>query len=149
MRHPPSVRPRPRTWQCPPTMPRTIFFFLMFLSGLADALHHMQITPPHSLYKRQMGSTQLVVRNQCAQTIWPGILTQHGNGPPTNGFELGSGSSRTFSVSENWQGRVWGRTNCTFNEGGQSSTPCGTGDCGRSLSCIGTVSHRAFLTDRC
>lgn len=107
------------------------------------AIHHMDIKPPRKLQTRQSSGTQLVVRNSCESTIWPGLLTQSGNGPGTNGFALSSGTQRSFIVSEDWQGRVWGRTNCSFNGGGTSSTPCGTGDCGNTISCIGTVSNLA------
>lgn len=111
---------------------------LLFLPRV-QALHHMSIKPPTSLYRRQSSGTQLVVTNTCESTIWPGLLTQSGNGPPVNGFALTSGGQRTFTVSENWQGRIWGRTNCSFNGAGTSSTPCGTGHCGDGISCTGTV----------
>ncbi|GAB7353959.1 hypothetical protein MBLNU459_g4557t2 [Dothideomycetes sp. NU459] len=42
------------------------------------------------------------------------------------------------TVSENWQGRIWGRTNCTFNNQGTANgggKACGTGDCNGALSC--------------
>ena len=47
-------------------------------------------------------------------------------------------------MSDNWQGRVWGRTNCSFNEDGTRSAngqpaACGTGDCFGVLNCVTTV----------
>ncbi|KAF4595240.1 thaumatin family protein [Ophiocordyceps camponoti-floridani] len=68
----------------------------------------------------------LVVSNNCDTTIWPGIATQSGTGPGTGGFELLPGQNRTLLVSADWQGRVWGRTNCTVNG---NSCACKTGDC--------------------
>ena len=91
----------------------------------------------------------LRVTNQCEEVIHPAISTQAGSGPGTNGFALGSGDSRSLTVSADWQGRVWGRTNCSFNadgtgasnRGGQdgSGRACGTGDCNGMLNCIVSV----------
>ncbi|PFH59406.1 hypothetical protein XA68_12436 [Ophiocordyceps unilateralis] len=68
----------------------------------------------------------LIVTNNCDTTIWPGIATQSGTGPGTGGFELLPGQNRTLWVAADWQGRVWGRTNCTVNG---NSCACTTGDC--------------------
>lgn len=94
-------------------------------------------------------SVPLVVSNNCEQTIWPGIGTQAGTGAGTGGFELASGESKSLMVSTDWQGRVWGRTNCSFNELGTGASnlngnngagaACTTGDCGGVLSCVLTV----------
>jgi hypothetical protein len=96
-------------------------------------------------------SVPLVISNNCAETIWPGIGTQAGTGAGTGGFELASGDSRSLTVSADWQGRVWGRTNCSFNVAGTgasnlngndgSGAACDTGDCGGVLSCVLTVSN--------
>jgi hypothetical protein len=83
------------------------------------------------------GTIPIVITNKCGSTIWPGIGTQAGTGPGTGGFELDSGASKDLWVSPNWQGRVWGRTNCTVN--GDSCT-CKTGDCSGQLSCGYSVS---------
>ncbi|EON95928.1 putative thaumatin family protein [Phaeoacremonium minimum UCRPA7] len=45
-----------------------------------------------------------------------------------------------MEVSSNWQGRVWGRTNCTFTENGTApadmgGVACTTGDCFGKLDC--------------
>jgi len=102
--------------------------------------HHMARIPPLDLSRRQnSANTPLIISNFCGETIYPGLLTQSGVGPGTGGFQLNANSTRSFSVSENWQGRVWGRTNCTFNSGGTGQ--CGTGDCGGILNCRGTVSE--------
>ena len=107
--------------------------------------HHMDYLPrpnPHKLECRA-NNPPLIITNNCPETIYPGILSQSGIGPGTGGFELSAGTGKTFSVSENWQGRVWGRTNCSFNSYGTGSASgrgpaCSTGDCG-ALSCVGTV----------
>ncbi|KAH7037327.1 thaumatin family-domain-containing protein [Microdochium trichocladiopsis] len=74
----------------------------------------------------------LLVTNNCPDTLWPGIATQHGDGPESTGFELGPGKRRNMTVGSTWQGRVWGRTNCTAD--GETAT-CATGDCFGKLEC--------------
>jgi len=80
----------------------------------------------------------LLVTNRCRDTIWPGLFTSNGTGPDSLGFELTTGSTRNLSVLSDWNGRIWGRTNCTFDDKGVGH--CGTGDCGGKLECTGTVS---------
>ncbi|KAI1641512.1 thaumatin family protein [Biscogniauxia mediterranea] len=87
------------------------------------------INPP--LTKRD-NPIPLIITNNCQDTLWPGISTQHGDPPEVNGFELGPGQSRNMSVGPTWQGRVWGRTNCTTS--GDTAT-CETGDCFGKLNC--------------
>lgn len=79
----------------------------------------------------------LTITNKCDSTIWPGIATQAGRGPGTGGFELAQGKSKDLWVSWDWQGRVWGRTNCTVNG---DSCSCKTGDCFGMLDCEASVS---------
>ncbi|CAP67621.1 uncharacterized protein PODANS_1_15140 [Podospora anserina S mat+] len=103
-------------------------------SAQVTELDHNNLTP-----------IPLLVTNNCAETIWPGIATQNGIGPGTGGFELGPGASRQMYVSPDWQGRVWGRTNCSFNADGTgpsnlngvngAGAACLTGDCFAQLDC--------------
>ncbi|KAI9163248.1 Thaumatin-like protein 1 [Paramyrothecium foliicola] len=78
------------------------------------------------------GMVPLVITNKCEATMWPGIATQAGTGPGTGGFELSRGDKRELRVSGDWQGRIWGRTNCTVNG---DSCSCETGDCFGKLDC--------------
>jgi hypothetical protein len=100
-------------------------------------------------------SRPLIITNQCSDTIYPGILTQAGEGPADTGFKLDPGVSHTQSVSEAWEGRVWGRTNCSFNTDGTlpaNNTPgkaCLTGDCAGSVSCKVSVSIVTVLQISC
>lgn len=87
----------------------------------------------------------LRITNNCPEMIWPAVLTQSGIGPESSGFELEPGASNPQEVSGDWQGRVWGRTNCTFSPArepasGQGGIVCQTGDCGQFIECRGTVS---------
>ncbi|KAF2421115.1 Osmotin, thaumatin-like protein [Tothia fuscella] len=78
----------------------------------------------------------LLITNRCSDTIWPAISTQNGTGPKSTGFELKAGISQNLTVDTNWNGRVWGRTNCTFDTKGVGS--CRTGDCAGHLECSAT-----------
>lgn len=100
----------------------------------AEFISHKPITnvarkgPP----SEEEGRVPLKITNKCDSTIWPGIATQSGVGPGTGGFELGTGNTTDLWVSPDWQGRVWGRTNCTVND---DSCSCETGDCFGLLDC--------------
>lgn len=97
--------------------------------------------PPHEDWE---GRIPLKITNQCPDTIWPAILTQHGTGPSTGGFGLDAGDSRNLWVGSTWQGRVWGRTNCT---GDGDSASCDTGDCFKKLECEFAGSLPATLAE--
>ena len=93
----------------------------------------------HHVEKRQGGdlNTPLLIANWCSDDIYPAFITQGGEGPKENGFQLSSGANQTIYVTSDWQGRVWGRTNCSFSDNGHSSggSACSTGDCGGALNC--------------
>lgn len=86
----------------------------------------------------------LVVENLCDETLWPAIASQAGTGPNSTGFALSPGTKQSMSVSSNWQGRVWGRSNCSFNAAGtgpanvNGGKACSTGDCNGVLACVVT-----------
>ena len=105
-----------------------------------EAIHHMKRAP--IAYVAQRGETRpLNVLNQCAEPIWAAFATQAGTGPASGGFKLDVGASKNQQVSPDWQGRVWGRTNCSFNAAGTGAAgtngwgACATGDCAGLLSC--------------
>ncbi|KAF2011012.1 glycoside hydrolase family 2 protein [Aaosphaeria arxii CBS 175.79] len=115
---------------------------LSLISSLpfADGMHHMASVAPRRVDRRKEPVTPLLITNNCPETIWPGIRTQSGDGPAKQGFELQPGKTSNQTVSEDWQGRVWGRTNCTFNEDGTgpkegSGRACKSGDCYGVLDC--------------
>ena len=93
---------------------------------------------------------QLTVANGCGELIWPGIVTQSGIGPGSGGFELTPGTSRLMFISADWAGRIWGRTDCSFNSDGSGPSTsdgvngygaaCLTGDCFGKLNCQFAVS---------
>lgn len=130
---------------------------LLMLSSVptTTAANHMQLFSvplrSHATADSDDATITLRVVNNCTDDIYPGILTQGGTAPETNGFLLNPGASKTQYVSPDWQGRVWGRTNCSFNDNGTAPAvygqyngtgkACLTGDCGGTVACAGTVSH--------
>lgn len=137
-----TSRGRRRSYHASHTSILLLCTSLIALSSLpfADALHHMARKAPRRLERRKEPITPLLVTNNCGDTIWPGISTQSGKGPPENGFELQPGKTSNQTVSEDWQGRVWGRTNCSFNAQGTGpknggGRACRSGDCNGILNC--------------
>jgi Thaumatin family len=138
-----------RRWRGPKRkMLMALLLIFSTLASRACAIHHMR-RPPLVWVNQRDDSRPLSIVNQCPETIWPGILTSAGTGPGTGGFSLAVGGVRNMTVSGDWQGRVWARTNCTFNlagTGASNSGPtgggiaCTTGDCGGIVNCQGTVS---------
>jgi beta-mannosidase len=118
----------------------------------ASAEHHMSRPPLHWVNKRN-SNVPLRITNNCEQDIYPAIQTQAGTGPPTTGFRLTPSSSNPQSVSADWQGRVWGRTNCSFNAQGTApannapGSACSTGDCGGTVICRGSGHPPASLAE--
>ncbi|KAI1077569.1 thaumatin family protein [Whalleya microplaca] len=93
--------------------------------------HRVYPTRRRPLTKRR-NPIPLIITNNCAETIWPGIATQDGAAPESHGFELGPGEIKNMTIGSTWQGRIWGRTNCTTS--GDTAT-CMTGDCFGKLDC--------------
>lgn len=122
-----------------------VFLFFPRTNGL----HHMKRAPLQYITQRDETRPFSIV-NRCAETIHPGIATQSGTPPLLSGFELYPGGIVNISVSADWQGRIWGRTNCSFNfDGSGPSTfggvngygrSCSTGDCNGILNCQASVS---------
>ena len=120
----------------------------LLLLHLTTALHHMKRAPLSWVENRAAG-VPLVVTNMCREVIYPAIVTQSGTAP-IGGFMLDSGQTQDYVVSSDWQGRVWGRTNCSFNPAGTAPSvsggalgngaACSTGDCGGIVNCRATVS---------
>jgi len=144
----PAVFTRPRS-----SYVSTASIILIFASftAVSSGLHHMKriygrasLSPIET--RQGQNEIPLVITNNCADDIYPGITTQSGTGPSHTGFQLSSGSTNNLTVSSDWQGRIWGRTNCSFNGDGtgpSNNSPgkaCGTGDCNGLLNCQVTVS---------
>ncbi|KAF2288653.1 hypothetical protein GH714_009985 [Hevea brasiliensis] len=79
---------------------------------------------------------QLIIVNNCNESIWPGVLGGAGHQTPKDGgFHLGSGEEIVLDLPQKWSGRIWGRQGCSFDKNGKGS--CDTGDCSGLLHCQG------------
>uniref|UniRef100_A0A0D9XVS1 Thaumatin-like protein n=1 Tax=Leersia perrieri TaxID=77586 RepID=A0A0D9XVS1_9ORYZ len=79
------------------------------------------------------GGIQLIMVNNCGESVWPGILGSAGHPTPqSGGFHLGPGEETAFDVPTHWSGRVWPRRGCSFDAAGRHGS-CATGDCGGGL----------------
>ncbi|KMT06470.1 hypothetical protein BVRB_7g161390 [Beta vulgaris subsp. vulgaris] len=82
-------------------------------------------------------SIQLIFKNKCSYTVWPGTLTGTGPQLPSTGFTLESGASYTLAALPSWSGRIWARTRCSLDAVTQKFV-CGTADCASGqISCNG------------
>lgn len=87
--------------------------------------------------KRKEG-IQLIIVNNCKETIWPGMLGTNGvSSPKHGGFQLSSGEQLILQVPDRWSGRVWGRQGCNFDQITGNNGSCQTGDCAGLLQCNG------------
>ncbi len=139
--------------RCSRSATKHLIIPLLFGILPADALHHMKRGISQDLSLRGV-SRPLVITNQCQETIYPAIATQKGTAPDTGGFSLSAGQQRNLTVSADWQGRVWGRTNCTFNSDGTGASnhggynggglACATGDCGGVVDCKNPVGNSSI-----
>ncbi|KAH8654504.1 thaumatin family-domain-containing protein [Tricladium varicosporioides] len=123
-------------------------FIPIVASFHTNIMFDRKISPQHRPARwgppiKRDGTIPLKVTNKCAEKIWPGVGTQAGTGPGIGGFELGPGEDKMMMVSADWQGRVWGRTNCSFNPEGTGAAinngagaACDSGDCGGVLNCV-------------
>jgi hypothetical protein len=118
----------------------------LFIVEYALAQRHMRQPPVHTVNRRD-SDIPIRVTNKCHEEIYPAVSTQHGSGPQDSdtGFTLAPDAFRDITVSADWQGRVWGRTNCTNGTSsdlrtGQGWSQCTTGDCGTFPTCQRTVS---------
>ena len=129
----------------------SLLLILLLPFPLVPAIHHMKRAPVYYVARQSESEKPLVVKNLCDEVIYPGIVTQAGHAPSVGGFRLDTGEQRNLTVGADWQGRVWGRTNCSFNPQGTGpknvggnnggGRACGTGDCGGIVNCRATVSR--------
>ncbi|KAJ6407851.1 hypothetical protein OIU84_011207 [Salix udensis] len=79
---------------------------------------------------------QLILVNNCNESLWPGVLGGAGHSTPKDGgFLLDSGEEVVLDLPDKWSGRIWGRQGCSFDSNGKGS--CDTGDCSGLLHCRG------------
>jgi hypothetical protein len=82
-----------------------------------------------------MASCTFTISNYCSQPVWPGTLAGAGTPQLSTGFRLDPGRSVQVAAPTGWSGRMWARTGCVFDAGGNGK--CQTGDCGGRVECAG------------
>ena len=133
-----------------------MLLFFLLLAGLVAAQTHIPSTaattafpsstatppslpppiliPPPPNVPYIPNNRSITITNSCADDIWPALLTSNNTGPYQSGFHLASQKSVQLWVSNDWTGRIWARTNCSFNDS-RSTGPCFTGSCANVLNC--------------
>ncbi|KAF5467334.1 hypothetical protein F2P56_017165, partial [Juglans regia] len=105
------------------------------LKQMANALLPFFLCILYSLFFAD--GIQLIIVNNCKESIWPGVLGTSGQpNPKDGGFHLYSGEEVVLEVAEGWSGRIWGRQGCCF-EKQTGKRSCQTGDCAGLLHCQG------------
>ncbi|KAH9856497.1 thaumatin-like protein [Lenzites betulinus] len=85
-------------------------------------------------------ATTLTVVNGCPFTICTPAIHRRGRRQrcprSDDGWEQSASQSVSFSVSDNWKGRIWGRRDCDFSTLDKPGrTQCLTGGCDGGLEC--------------
>jgi Thaumatin family. len=95
-------------------------------------------TNPGSPSPTATGERTFTLVNNTSQTIWAAAAGNAGFAAPANGgWVMTPGSTFTVKVANNWAGRFWGRTYCSFDSSGHGT--CETGSCGNVLQCNGAT----------
>ncbi|CAD6261610.1 unnamed protein product [Miscanthus lutarioriparius] len=93
--------------------------------------------------RRAESARVFTIINQCKAVIWPAVAPGESFGG--GGFALRPGQSMMFTAPVGWSGRIWGRTDCNFDAGGNGS--CATGSCGSALKCGSSGATPASLAE--
>ncbi|XP_042477054.1 protein P21-like [Macadamia integrifolia] len=76
-------------------------------------------------------ATKFEITNQCSYTVWAASVWTVSI--PGGGKQLKPGETWVINVTNSTSGRIWGRTNCTFDASGNGS--CETGGCNNKFDC--------------
>ncbi|GAA5902000.1 hypothetical protein JCM6882_000165 [Rhodosporidiobolus microsporus] len=107
----------------------------------------VQVFPSRSF----AASRTFTITNSCSETLWTAITNfgEHQTYTGARGFEQASGNTTEVTIPSPWNGRIWPRRKCEFDDDGEGS--CVTGDCDGLLECkdgtIGTVNVGEFNLD--
>ena len=103
-------------------------------TSLPPSLRPPVLIPPPPNVPQILNNRSITITNSCLDDIWPALLTTNNTGPYQSGFYLASQKSIQLWVSNDWIGRIWARTNCSFNES-TNTGPCFTGSCANVMNC--------------
>ena len=79
------------------------------------------------------GQRVITFVNHTSQMIWPAAQADPKHPLTATGWVLPAGGSVSILMPDHWNGRLWGRTGCSFDAAGQGH--CVTGDCGGHFQC--------------
>jgi Thaumatin family len=71
--------------------------------------------------------------NDTSQTVWPAAQADPSQPLAETGWVVAPGQSVTITMPDHWNGRLWGRTGCSFDASGTGH--CVTGDCAGRFQC--------------
>ncbi|GAA5922404.1 thaumatin family protein [Sporobolomyces koalae] len=76
-----------------------------------------------------VSAKSLIVTNNCPYTVWPVISNTFANGGYTGsrGWRADPGNWHTEEIPQTWNGRIWARRGCNFNDKGEGN--CLAGGC--------------------
>ncbi len=101
---------------------------------------------PHPAGKWGAGTRNFTIQNRCDKTLWIGLIAEATADLTGDGFPLDQGTTVLYEIPGEWKsGRIWGRTECTFDSSGKGS--CLTGDCGGQAKCFVSGSAPATLAE--
>ncbi|KAK6933148.1 Thaumatin family [Dillenia turbinata] len=89
------------------------------ITGESDFAEDEEVSylPVISFFPVLAYGTQLIIVNNCTESIWPGILGSAGHPYLKDGsFHPYSGEQVVLDDPEKWSGRIWGRQGCCFDE---------------------------------
>lgn len=77
------------------------------------------------IFRLTIADKKITVQNNCGNVVTVGVLTNGvSSGSAEQSFDLTSGASNSFTKSDTWGGRVWGRYQCS-GSAGKDVTNCG------------------------
>jgi Thaumatin family len=97
-------------------------------------------TAPTTTPAAKPGRRVITFVNSTSQTVWPAAQSSAKDPMPVTGWVLPPGATISFLIDDHYNGRIWGRTGCSFNSSGQGH--CVTGDCDGHFQC-GTAGSTA------
>jgi hypothetical protein len=101
--------------------------------------------PPASSIAVPQGYRRFTIVNALHQTVWAAATQNQQHPLAVTGWALAPGQSVQIAVPNQWGGRIWGRTGCSFDATGHGH--CQTGDCGGRFQCTGSGATPATLAE--
>jgi hypothetical protein len=104
-------------------------------SRTASAAASRSVAPKATQAAPSAGAGERVVTfvNLTSQTVWPAAQADPSQPLAATGWVLAPGASLSIQMPDHWNGRLWGRTGCSFDSAGNGH--CVTGDCSGHFQC--------------